>query len=75
MLHFDASQCLLPCPPVVLYKVERFVARRGSGPSLKFLVKWGGYTEAENTWEPAAQLKEDMKGGAYNKLLKALDRN
>jgi hypothetical protein len=40
------------------YKVERIVKKEGKGPSAKFLVKWEGYDEKDNTWEPASNLSK-----------------
>ena len=62
--HSNGSQ---PPPPFVYqdnmeeYAVERILAHRDirSGRSKKqeFLVKWVGYPSENNTWEPAAGLK------------------
>jgi len=40
------------------YKVERIVAHRMFGRSkhLQYLVKWKGYPESDNSWEPADQV-------------------
>ncbi len=40
------------------YKVERIVAHRQFGRSkrLQYLIKWKGYPESDNTWEPADQV-------------------
>src|SRR6266850_2405165 len=40
------------------YKVERIAAHRyhGKSQSLQYLIKWKGYPEADNTWEPADQI-------------------
>src|SRR6266478_4932778 len=52
------------CPPPDLiegeeeYEVERIVAHRKFGRSkcLQYLVKWKGYPESDNSWEPADQV-------------------
>src|SRR5258708_24979814 len=40
------------------YKVEKIINHRCSGRSrtLQYLIKWKGYPEADNTWEPADQV-------------------
>ncbi len=40
------------------YKVERIVAHRVFGRSkrLQYLIKWKGYPESDNSWEPADQV-------------------
>jgi len=40
------------------YEVERIVAHRyhGRNRSLQYLIKWKGYPEVDNTWEPAEQI-------------------
>jgi RNase H-like domain found in reverse transcriptase/Reverse transcriptase (RNA-dependent DNA polymerase)/Integrase zinc binding domain/Chromo (CHRromatin Organisation MOdifier) domain len=40
------------------YEVESISAHRhyGRGKQLQYLIKWKGYPEADNTWEPAGQV-------------------
>src|SRR6266436_6379117 len=40
------------------YEVERIVAHRqfGRQKRLQYLIKWKGYPESDNTWEPAGQV-------------------
>jgi chromodomain-containing protein len=40
------------------YKVEHIVNHQHSGraKALQYLIKWEGYSEADNTWEPADQV-------------------
>jgi hypothetical protein len=40
------------------YKVERIISHRHHGRArvLQYLVKWKGYPESDNTWEPATQI-------------------
>src|SRR6266850_4213449 len=40
------------------YEVERIAAHRyhGKSRSLQYLIKWKGYPEVDNTWEPADQI-------------------
>lgn len=35
-----------------LYEVEAFLQRKGTGNGERVLVKWKGYSSAQNTWEP-----------------------
>ena len=49
-------------PPEVLndkehYEVEAVLDSKKQGRGTKYLVKWEGYPEADNTWEPYALLK------------------
>ena len=49
-------------PPEVLnneehYEVEAVLDSKRQGRDTKYLVKWEGYPEADNTWEPYALLK------------------
>ena len=51
------------------YRVERIIKRRKFGKSYKYQVKWLGYDESFNTWEPAKNLS-----GAKD-LLKIFNEN
>lgn len=44
----------------VYYVVEQILDVSGSGADKVFLVKWEGYSDDENTWEPAAFLPKKM---------------
>ena len=49
-------------PPKVLndkehYEVEAILDSKCQGQGTKYLVKWEGYLEANNTWEPYTLLK------------------
>lgn len=65
--NFDVQMRPGPPPPILLrdeeeFEVERILDsrmhRRGRGThELQYLVKWKGYGDAENTWEPAANLE------------------
>ena len=39
------------------YEVEAILDSRCQGRGTKYLIKWVGYPEADNTWEPFALLK------------------
>ncbi|OQV11779.1 hypothetical protein BV898_13904 [Hypsibius exemplaris] len=45
-----AKQMAIPAEPV--YKAECVRLTRGKQPNREFLIKWAGYNESENTWEP-----------------------
>ena len=63
-----------PTPPPDLidneeeYEVERILKHRGRPRSLKFLIRWKGYTTEEDSWEPEANL------GNASELLKDYKR-
>ena len=40
------------------YVAERIVASRKRGRGVQYLVKWEGYDESENTWEPPKHLRK-----------------
>ena len=50
-----------PPPPVEVegeeeFEVEQILDAKWFGRTLKFLVKWKGYSDADNTWEPESNL-------------------
>jgi len=53
-----------PPPPVItsntapLYEVERVLGKRCRGNRIQYLVKWVGYEDHENSWEPEENLAE-----------------
>ena len=54
-----AGQSTIPPEPVVIegmpeYKVEEITDSQLKHGKLEFLVKWSGYTDDYNTWEPDA---------------------
>lgn len=51
---FKAPEAESPDTPEFL--VERIVAQRLYRGELQYEVKWAGYSDAENTWEPAANV-------------------
>ena len=40
-----------------IYEVERIVAHKIEKGTLRYLVKWVGYDDKENTWEPEQNLR------------------
>src|SRR5260370_31345915 len=50
------------------YKVERIISHRRTGRArtLQYLVKWIGYPEADNTWEPADQIHAPQLINTYH---------
>jgi hypothetical protein len=39
-----------------VFEVERIITHRGNNHQKEFLVKWLGYDDSENTWEPETNL-------------------
>ena len=39
------------------YEVEKILEKRKKGKRTTYLVKWLGYSENENTWEPISNLR------------------
>ncbi len=50
------------------YEVERIINHRctGRARTLQYLIKWIGYPEADNTWEPADQIHAPQLINAYH---------
>ena len=57
-----ASITVQACPQ--MHRVERLVGHRRAGKrqggGCFFLVKWEGYTDSENTWEPESFITDDV---------------
>lgn len=49
------------------YAVEKIISHRQTRKGLEYYVKWEGFTEADNTWEPMANLNCPDLVEAYNK--------
>jgi len=61
-----AGQTVIPPEPVVLegtpeYEVEEIMDSRLKRGKLEYLVKWSGYTDDYNTWEPEANCANSRK--------------
>ena len=39
------------------YTVEKILDKRKKGKRVTYLVKWQGYSDEDNTWEPVSNLK------------------
>jgi Chromo (CHRromatin Organisation MOdifier) domain len=57
----------IPRPPpelneegVPLYEVEKILSSRKVGRGTQYLIKWKGYPESENTWEPERNLTQAL---------------
>jgi hypothetical protein len=44
----------------VEWEVEDIIGRRGKGDQTRYLVKWHGFAEEENSWEPLEDLASCM---------------
>ena len=53
------------------YEVEAIVGRRNNGGRVEYLIKWKGYSDEENTWEPESNLNDGAleEARAYDSLL------
>ena len=54
------------------YEVEDIVNHRHKKGKVEYLIRWKGYTEKDDTWEPEENLDCPDKITAYNKKVKFL---
>lgn len=52
------------------WKVERIVDEKGRGARQRFLVKWDGYSDNDNTWEPLKNVEDTV---AYDDWIRRND--
>ena len=58
---FTSKYRVKPKPSIMgVYIVERIVAKRIKGGRDEYFVQWRNYSPAENTWEPANHLPEEL---------------
>lgn len=50
------------------FAVHSFISHRTVRKQLQYLVQWVGYSDFENTWEPAARLREDLGDDVFTRL-------
>ena len=60
------EQCVIPPEAVEVegtpeYEVEEVIDSRLKWEKLEYLVKWSGYTDNYNTWEPESNLNNSKK--------------
>jgi len=60
---FSANRPVPPCPPPVLvddeeeYEVKRILDKCTQHRKIQYLVKWLGYPDSDNSWEPVTHLR------------------
>ena len=67
-----------PPPPDIIdgvahHMVEAFLDSRGSGGRRRYLVKWTGYPDDMNSWEPVRQLQLDLSADVFTHHVQSLD--
>jgi len=55
-----------------VYKVETILAKRGRAGRVQYLVKWAGFTEDDNSWEPAGNILDQQLIDDFNVRQKQL---
>ena len=53
-----------------IFKVEKIVGKRVDKGRILYHLKWEGYSDSENTWEPKENLDCDDLISAYEKMSK-----
>ena len=49
-----------------LYTINRIVDHKQTKDGKKYLIRWNGYDEDEDTWKPADNIEEDAPGSLEN---------
>ena len=62
--HSDTRDLTAPSTPDT-FTVERFVDVRKTAGRVQYLVKWAGFPDCENSWEPSYALQEDLGRKTY----------
>ena len=57
------------------YEVEAFLRSRRKSGRLQYLVKWVGYSPAQNRWCYAAKLSKDLDADFFKKLMDGMEAN
>ena len=52
-----------------VFEIEKILDRRKSGRSFQYLIKWQGYSEEENSWEP----RTNILGKTAKQMMQAID--
>ena len=57
-----------------LYNIESIIDHKMTKDGKKYLVRWKGYDEDKDTWEPAVNIEEDAPGSVedYRDMLDEL---
>ena len=71
------DRCVQPPPQPIrreqgeFWKIEAFRKHRRYRGQLQYLVKWEGFGEEDNTWEPATRLEKDMTATLFAECVEA----
>jgi len=66
----DTAEAIATDTPVQpTYRITNIVDHRGEDGETEVKIKWHGYNERYNSWEPLANIREDLSDEAYSNLL------